>query len=115
MDSLIRETNENLSVILSTLKNNLDNSESTLENIQEQETVAQLSTIQTLVKNVLKDLFGFVPETIIVTEPRYFKNFNQVLNEETLEQYKHWAYVTGFIGSFSFSTATPNGSGPVIN
>jgi len=34
MDSLIRETNENLNVILSTLKNNLDNSESTLENIQ---------------------------------------------------------------------------------
>lgn len=34
MDSLIRETNENLSVILSTLKNNLDNSISTLENIQ---------------------------------------------------------------------------------
>ena len=34
MDSLIRETNENLNVILSTLKNNLDNSVSTLENIQ---------------------------------------------------------------------------------
>ena len=34
MDSLIRETNENLNVILSTIKNNLDNSESTLENIQ---------------------------------------------------------------------------------
>ena len=34
MDSLIRETNENLNVILSTLKNNLDNSVNTLENIQ---------------------------------------------------------------------------------
>ena len=40
-----------------------------------------------------------VPETIIVTEPRYFKNFASILNEETLELYKHWAYVTGFIGS----------------
>jgi len=34
MDSLIREINENLSVILSTLKNNLDNSINTLDNIQ---------------------------------------------------------------------------------
>ena len=31
MDSLIRETNENLNVILSTLKNNLDNSLKQLE------------------------------------------------------------------------------------
>ena len=52
-------------------------------------------------KNVLKDLFGFVPETIIVTEPRFFKNFVSVLNEETLVQYKHWAYVTSFISSCS--------------
>ena len=55
-------------------------------------------------KQILKDLFGYVPETIIVTEPRYFKNFANVLNEQTLELYKHWAYVTGFINSCSLLT-----------
>ena len=36
MDSLIRETNENLKAIIDNLKSNLDNSVSTLENIQMQ-------------------------------------------------------------------------------
>ena len=52
-------------------------------------------------KNILKDLFGTVPETIIVTEPRYFKNFSAVLNEENLELYKHWSYVMGVFGACS--------------
>ena len=55
-------------------------------------------------KNILKDLFGTVSETIIVTEPRFFKAFNEVLNEETFEMYKHWSYVTGFINSCSLLT-----------
>ena len=55
-------------------------------------------------KNILKDLFGFLPETVIVAEPRYFKNFLNVFNEETFELYKHWAYVTGFIDSCSLLT-----------
>ena len=67
------------------------------------------SRVATLVKpisfkKVLKDLFGLVPETVIVTEPRYFKNFNKVFNEETFIQYKHWAYVTGLISSCSLLT-----------
>ena len=52
-------------------------------------------------KVILKDLFGFVPETIIVTEPRYFKSFINVFNEETFELYKHWAYVNTVISSCS--------------
>ena len=52
-------------------------------------------------KRILKDLFGFVPETIIVTEPRYFKSFVSVFNEETFELYKSWAYVNAIIGSCS--------------
>lgn len=52
-------------------------------------------------KTILKELFGFIPETIIVTEPRYFKNFIDVLNAETFELYKHWSYVTGLIDSCS--------------
>ena len=50
-------------------------------------------------KQILKDLFGIVPETVVVTEPRFFKNFTNVLNENTFELYKHWAYVTGLVSA----------------
>ena len=46
---------------------------------------------------ILTSLFGEVPSTIVVTEPRYFGDFAKVLNENTLELYKHWAYVTGLM------------------
>ena len=52
-------------------------------------------------KKLLTDLFGFVPEEIIVTEPRYFKNFKEVFNADTFEMYKNWAYVTTLMGSCS--------------
>ncbi len=52
-------------------------------------------------KKMLTALFGFVPEKIIVTEPRYFKAFKNVFNKDTFEQYKHWAYVTGLLRSCS--------------
>lgn len=52
-------------------------------------------------KNLVNKLFGFVPEKIIVTEPRYFNAFNEVFNEKTFEVYKHWAYVTGLLSSCS--------------
>ena len=55
-------------------------------------------------KAILKDLFNEVPEVIIVSEPRYFKSFKEVLNEETLPLYLHWAYVTGFINACSLLT-----------
>lgn len=68
--------------------------------------VTKVATLMKTIKfkKILKDLFGFVPETVIVAEPRFFKNFTSVLNEETFELYKHWAYVTGFIGSCSLLT-----------
>ena len=44
-------------------------------------------------KRLLTELFGFIPEEIIVTEPRFFKNFKEVFNGETFEMYKNWAYV----------------------
>ncbi len=50
-------------------------------------------------KKLLSDLFGFVPEEIIVTEPRYFKNFKEVFNADTFEMYKSWAYVLGLMNS----------------
>ena len=53
---------------------------------------------------ILNDLFNFVPETIIVFEPRFFDNFKTVLNQDTFLLYKHWAYTTGLINSCSLLT-----------
>ena len=52
-------------------------------------------------KKLLMDLFGEVPEQIVVAEPRYFKNFKEVFNQDTFELYKNWAYVTTLMGSCS--------------
>ena len=52
-------------------------------------------------KGLLIDLFGVVPEKIIVAEPRFFKAFKEVFNEENFEIYKHWAYVTGLLSACS--------------
>ncbi len=51
---------------------------------------------------ILSDLFGHVPETVVVTEPRYFSAFEKVFNESTLELYKHWAYVTGLLKASTY-------------
>ena len=50
-------------------------------------------------KKLLSDLFGFVPEEIIVAEPRYFKNFKEVFNQDNFEMYKKWAYVVTLMDS----------------
>ena len=52
-------------------------------------------------KKLLTDLFGFVPEEIIVAEPRYFKNFKEIFNTDTFALYRSWAYVTTLMGSCS--------------
>ena len=51
---------------------------------------------------ILSDLFGRVPETVVVTEPRFFGAFATVFNAENLELYKHWAYVTGLLSACNF-------------
>ncbi|MBO7221491.1 MAG: M13 family metallopeptidase, partial [Clostridia bacterium] len=51
---------------------------------------------------ILTDLFGHVPEIVIVTEPRYFDAFATVFNKDNLDLYKHWAYVTGLLKSCSY-------------
>ena len=53
---------------------------------------------------ILTDLFGHIPATVVVTEPRYFDAFKTVFNKENLELYKHWAYVTGLLASCSYLT-----------
>ena len=51
---------------------------------------------------ILGDLFGKVPETVVVTEPRFFENFAGVFHAENLALYKHWAYVTGLMGDCTY-------------
>ena len=51
---------------------------------------------------ILKDLFGKAPETVVVTEPRYFGGFATLFNADTLGLYKSWAYVTGLIRSCNY-------------
>ena len=55
-------------------------------------------------RKLLKDIFGFIPSEIIVTEPRYFKNFKKIFNNDTFELYKAWAYVTTLMGNCSLLT-----------
>ena len=70
-----------------------------------------LSTVSALIKPVrfrklLTELFGTAPEEIIVAEPRYLKGFSTVFNEETFEEYKHWAYVTALIDAAALLSET---------
>ena len=51
---------------------------------------------------IMKDLFGHTPQTVVVTEPRFFEAFASVFNADTLTLYKHWAYVTGLLKACSF-------------
>ena len=53
-------------------------------------------------KAILNDLFGKIPSTVVVTEPRFFESFEKVLNADTLELYKHWAYVTGLMRACNY-------------
>ena len=64
--------------------------------MEEAQASEMLSTID--FEQILNDLFGHVPATIVVTEPRYFGEFAKILNADTLTLYKHWAYVTGLLG-----------------
>ena len=44
-------------------------------------------------KKVLKQLFGYVPEVIIVTDPRFLNGFKTLFNEENFSKFIHWSYV----------------------
>ena len=50
-------------------------------------------------KKLLSDIFGTIPEEIIVAEPRFFKNFKEIFNADNFETYKKWAYVITLMGS----------------
>ena len=44
-------------------------------------------------KKVLKQLFGYVPEVVIVTDPRFLDGFKTLFNEENFSKFIHWSYV----------------------
>lgn len=68
--------------------------------MEEDKVAAMLSTLD--FDSILNDLFGNVPKTVVVTEPRYFGDFAKIFNADTLELYKHWAYVTGLMQACQF-------------
>lgn len=53
-------------------------------------------------KKLLTDLFTTVPEKIIVADPRFLKGFSTLFNDETFEQYKHWAYINALLEGCSY-------------
>jgi len=55
-------------------------------------------------KRLISELFGEGVETIIVAEPRYYKGFKNVFNDETFELYKHWAYIRRLLGATGILT-----------
>ena len=64
---------------------------------------------------ILTDLFGHVPATVVVTEPRFFGDFAKVLNDETVVLYKHWAYVTGLLNACNFLSEELRDMGGMYN
>lgn len=51
-------------------------------------------------RRLLTKIYGEkLPESIMVAEPRYFKNFKAILNETTYPLYQHWAYVRTLVDS----------------
>lgn len=46
------------------------------------------------VKGLLRARFGVLPKEVIVMDPRFFENFQDVLNEKTFPLFKSWAIMT---------------------
>ena len=44
-------------------------------------------------RSTFKKLFGYIPEEIIVADPRFLKGFRTLFNQETFSKYIHWAYI----------------------
>ena len=65
------------------------------------EEVAKLLAPVDFVK-LVKDLFGKLPEKVIVAEPRFLNGFTTLFNAANFDKYKHWAYITEYLGSTSF-------------
>ena len=64
-----------------------------------EEVAKQLAPIDFV--KVLQDLFGKLPEKIIVAEPRFLNGFTKLFNADNFEKYKHWAYIMELISATS--------------
>ena len=53
-------------------------------------------------KRVLKQLFGYIPEIVIVADPRFLAGFNTLFNEANFQKYIHWAYVCMILRNGSY-------------
>jgi putative endopeptidase len=50
----------------------------------------------------LMSFYGHIPEKIIVCDPRFLKEFSGLFNEQTFEQFKHWAYLMSLVDGSSY-------------
>ena len=64
------------------------------------EEVAKLLAPVDFVK-LLKDIFGKLPDKVIVAEPRFLNGFSKLFNADNFVKYKHWAYITEYVGATS--------------
>ena len=45
------------------------------------------------IKRIFKQLFGYIPEVVIVADPRFLDGFKILFNEENFAKFIHWSYV----------------------
>ncbi|ERL64652.1 PepO [Schleiferilactobacillus shenzhenensis LY-73] len=53
-------------------------------------------------RKFLKDLLPAEPTTVIVTEPRYFAHFNEIINQETFQDLHDWMIIRFLIGASQY-------------
>ncbi|MCI1894678.1 MAG: M13 family peptidase [Lactobacillus sp.] len=49
-----------------------------------------------------EEAYGEKPETIIVGDPRFLKEFTQLFGAATFDRYKHWAYVNDLLSNTGY-------------
>ena len=54
------------------------------------------------IKTLLKQVFGFVPEVIVVGDPRFLDGFKTLFNEENYTKYMHWAYINMLLNNGNY-------------
>lgn len=52
--------------------------------------------------NLLSNVFGKIPDEVIVYEPRFLKGFSTLFNEKNFPMYKHWAYLKALMSGCAF-------------
>ena len=48
---------------------------------------------------LVNNLFGKLPEKVIVAEPRFLKGFTTLFNKANLDKYKHWCYIQELVSA----------------